>query len=215
MARFGNKAAITALTSGLAGDGSETTLNVGSTEGWPTPATGEVAKGAVGPDSSNKTVFSYTGKTATTLTGVVQGIDGTSAFAHGSGVAVEHIISSQDMELALAERVFTMGKAGTIAATETDAADFLLVVPFPCTLKRLKTSRKTAVNASVVQIRRSTDSGASYSNAFGSATFASGTALVATADPADLNVNEGDILNFSVATGGGTNLLVEVTAVPR
>lgn len=115
----------------------------------------------------------------------------------------------------LLERVLVMGKAGAVAATETDAADFLMVVPFNMTLKRIKVSRKTHGSAaSVVQVRRSTDSGASYSNAFGSATFAS-TGLVATSDPADLDVNEGDVLNFSVATGGGSNLLVELVGVGR
>ena len=110
------------------------------------------------------------------------------------------------------ERALTMGKAGTISATDADAADFLLVVPFAMTLKRIKCSRKTHGSAaSVVQIRRSTDNGASFSNAFGTATFGS-SSLVATGDPADLAVSEGDVLNFSVSTGGGTNLLVELVA---
>lgn len=114
-----------------------------------------------------------------------------------------------------AQRAIQMGKAGTITATMTDAADFLQVVPANLSLTKLKVTRATHGSAaSVVQIRKSTDSGASFSNAFGSATFTT-TGLVATADPADHNVSEGDILNFSISTGGGSNFLVQLIAVPR
>lgn len=96
-----------------------------------------------------------------------------------------------------------------------DTADFLQVIPFNMTLKRFKITRAThGSSASVVQIRKSTNSGASYSDAFGSATFGS-TSLVATADPTDHNVTEGDVLNFSITTGGGTNYLVQIIAAPR
>lgn len=98
MARFANKAAKTTLSAGLAGTGAETTLTVGSTEGWPVPAAGEVAKGVIAPGSSNKTIFSYTGKTATTFTGVVQGLEGTVAFNHASGVAVEFQVTADHFE---------------------------------------------------------------------------------------------------------------------
>ena len=103
------------------------------------------------------------------------------------------------------EHALVMGYAGTPpAATTNDIADFYVIVPFNVTLTRLKATMKTAPGANVTyQIRCSVDSGGSFSNAFGTVTINSA-AKVGIADPADLNVNEGDVLNFSVTVGGGT-----------
>ncbi len=122
MARFANKPAITSLSSGLAGTGAETTLNVGSTEGWPVPAAGEVAKGVIAPGASSKTVFSYTGLTATTFTGVVQGIEDTTAAPHVSGTTVEHQITAQDLERS-APLAIRKAVAETVTSSTTLQAD--------------------------------------------------------------------------------------------
>ncbi len=113
------------------------------------------------------------------------------------------------------EHALMMGRAGTIpAATADDQADFYVVVPFNILLKRIKTSVVSKPSGdTTVQIRRSTDSGNSFSNAFGTCVItAAGTPKVHTSDPADLSVNEGDVLNFSITGGGsdGTNLVVQV-----
>ena len=103
------------------------------------------------------------------------------------------------------EHALVMGVAGTQpAATANDVADFYVIVPFGMSLKRLKATMKTAPSANTTfQVRRSVDSGASFSNAFGTVTINS-SAKVGTADPGDLAVNEGDVLNFSVTVGGGS-----------
>ena len=116
------------------------------------------------------------------------------------------------------EHALVMGRAGTIpAATANDQADFLVIVPFNMSLRRLKATALTAPSGNTTfQIRRSTDSGGSFSNAFGTVTI-SASAKVGTADPGDLDVNEGDVLNFSVTVGGGsgTNCAVFVVGARR
>lgn len=110
-----------------------------------------------------------------------------------------------------------LGIAGAIAATETDQADFLVVVPFNMTLRRMKVSVAAAVaGAMVVQLRRSTTvNPQTYSNVTGfSVTFSSGQ-FVQTVDPTDVDVNEGDVLNVSCTTGSGSNLLVAAIGVVR
>ncbi len=134
----------------------------------------------------------------------------------GPGVTATDDAANSRTNVAInTERALTMGLAGTVAATATDTADFLMVVPFNMTLRRIKASAKTApTGAMAVQIRRSTDAGATYANAFGTVTFTANTRTAAS-DPADLDVNEGDVLNFSVSTGSGSNLMVELVGVAR
>jgi len=118
------------------------------------------------------------------------------------------------------EHALICGKAGAIpSATANDQADFLVVVPFNMTWKRIKVSVLTKPSSdTTIQIRRSTNSGESFSNAFGTCTVtASGNAKAFSSDPSDLDVDEGDVLNFSITGGGGdgTNILVEVIGVAR
>jgi hypothetical protein len=119
----------------------------------------------------------------------------------------------------LKEHAFVLGKAGAIGVTETDASDFFFIVPFNCTLLRMKAVVKSAATgASAVQLRTAAGpitSTITWGNVTGFvATFAN-TNFVATVDPADVNASEGDLLGFSVATGSGSNLLVEVVVVKR
>lgn len=108
--------------------------------------------------------------------------------------------------------VLIMGLAGTIpAATTNEAADFYLTVPLGMTLENLKAVAKTAPGVTTtLQIRRSTNGGTSFSNAFGTVSLSS--VRTGTASPADLAVSEGDVLNFSVTVGDGSgaDLLIEV-----
>ena len=108
--------------------------------------------------------------------------------------------------------VLIMGLAGTIpAATSNEAADFYLTVPLGMTLENLKAVAKTAPGVTTtLQIRRSTNGGTSFSNAFGTVSLAS--ARTGTSNPSDLAVSEDDVLNFSVTVGDGTgaDLLIEV-----
>lgn len=108
--------------------------------------------------------------------------------------------------------VLIMGLVGTIpAATVNEAADFYLTVPVAMTLEKLKAVAKTAPGVTTTfQVRRSTNGGTSFTNAFGTVSLAS--ARTGVANPADLAVSEGDVLNFSVTVGNGTgaDLLIEV-----
>ncbi len=114
------------------------------------------------------------------------------------------------------EHALVMGLAGTPpAATTNDVADFYLILPFNMTLTRLKATMKTAPSGNTTyQVRRSIDAGASFANAFGAVTV-NASAKVGTADPADLDVNEGDVLNFSVTVGGGSGSNPAVFAVGK
>ena len=120
--------------------------------------------------------------------------------------------------LADAEHALVLGAAGTMpSATTSDIADFFLIVPFDMTLKRLKASLSTAPSSNTTfQMRRSVNSGSTFANAFGTVVINS-SAFVGTADPADLNVDEGDVLNVSVTVGGGSgdNLALHVIGVAR
>lgn len=114
------------------------------------------------------------------------------------------------------EVALMIGIAGTLAAG-SDIADFPLCVPFPMTLRRMKTMLKSgATGAMTVQLRRSTTMNPpSYSNVSGFlATYASGQTAIQV-DPTDVDVNENDCLNLSIATPSGTNLLVEIIGIAR
>lgn len=117
------------------------------------------------------------------------------------------------------ERAFVLGKAGAIGATETDAADFLFIVPFDCTMLRMKSTLRTAASGSAAVQLRTAAGPITNTVTWGNVasfvtTFSSGN-YVAVVDPANVNASEGDVLGFSVGTGSGTDLLVEVVVVLR
>lgn len=96
---YSNDAVYTTLQAQLSAGGSETTITVGDTTNWPTPAGGQVALGCISFGTpANTEIFSYTGKTSTTFTGVTRGIDGTTKPLQAVGAAVRHVASSEDIE---------------------------------------------------------------------------------------------------------------------
>lgn len=119
------------------------------------------------------------------------------------------------------EHALMMGVAGTIpTATSNDVCDFLVVVPFAMTLKRLKTTVKVKPSGdTTVQLRKSTDGGATFSNVAGwtVSVTAAGSGKVHTSDPVDTTVDEGDVLGFSITSGGGSgsNLALQAVGVAR
>lgn len=125
-------------------------------------------------------------------------------------MAWKKIILDTDIEQAL-----VIGVAGNVPAVSADVADFLMIVPFPMTLLRLKATVKTAVGADTTfQVRRSTNNGASFSNYFGTVQILNG-AKAGVAAPASQDVNEGDILNLSVTIGGGSGANLALFIVGR
>lgn len=108
MARVFSNLAQRATLSTSHGSGN-TTLNVDSTDGWPSPGAGDIGIGALDYDNANIEIFSYTGKTATTFTGVTRGLDGTSAVSHALGAPAGHIYSVEDL-----------GRTWQVAAFSTD-----------------------------------------------------------------------------------------------
>jgi len=116
------------------------------------------------------------------------------------------------------EHAIVIGRAGTLpAAIADDIADFYMVVPFNMTLRRLKATMKTGPGINTTfQVRRSINGGGSFTDAFGIVTIAAA-AKVGVADPGDLDVSEGDLLNLSVRMGGnsGSNLAIFIIGVAR
>jgi len=125
-------------------------------------------------------------------------------------------VANVDPTSALLAHGITLGQGGTIPPTESDAADFLAVVPFAMTLTGLYVTVKAAVSTTMaVQLRRSSDFGVTFTNVSGFvATFSIG-ARLASVLPTGVNVSSGDILNFSVSSGSGTNMLVTASGVAR
>jgi len=119
------------------------------------------------------------------------------------------------------QAALTMGVAGTIPAAAADLADFYVVVPFNMTAMRLKLVSKTAPTAlTTVRVRRGVPSAGLVTFSDLSATFEASIAAnqkYVAADPVDVTLSEGDVLNFSITVGGGsgTNLMVEVVGKMR
>jgi len=116
-------------------------------------------------------------------------------------------------------RGLTLGKGGSILTTDTNAADYPICVPYNCTLLRMKVTLKTAASgAMVVQLRSAAGpitTAPTYSDVTGFACTFANTRVLATVDPTDVDVSEGDFLNFSCTTGSGANMLVEVVVALR
>lgn len=75
------------------------TINIDDTTGWVTPGAGEEALAALDFENQSKVeLVTYTGKTASTLTGVKRGVDGTTAQQHSAGAVVRHVASALDFE---------------------------------------------------------------------------------------------------------------------
>lgn len=116
------------------------------------------------------------------------------------------------------ERALTLGKGGVIGATETNAADFPMIVPFALTMKRMKVVLNTAASgAMAVQLRKASAPGTavpSYSDVSGFlCTFANGSQIATVTPGTAILASEGDLLNFSATTGSGSNMMVEVVGV--
>lgn len=104
------------------------------------------------------------------------------------------------------ETALVIGLAGEIpSATADDQADFYMVVPFDMVVKRLKATAATAPSTNTeLTLRRSTDNGATFSTVTGRTVTINNGDHLGENDVTDQNVNQGDILNFSVTSGGGS-----------
>jgi hypothetical protein len=111
-------------------------------------------------------------------------------------------------------RALMLGISGTIAATETDGADYPIAVPFNLKLTKMKVTLLTEpAGAMVVQLRKAAGpvtTVPTYSDVTGFAVTFVASRVYAEVDPTDVDVSEGDFLNISASTGSGTNMLVEL-----
>jgi len=127
--------------------------------------------------------------------------------------------SGAETQIAAPQVALALGVAGTVpAATADDKSDFIVVVPFDLTLKRMKAAMKTTPSSTTtIQLRKSVDSGSNWTSISGWTVTVNSAAYVGTSDPTDIDLDEGDLLGFSITAGGGsgTNLMVEVIGVPR
>jgi hypothetical protein len=117
---------------------------------------------------------------------------------------------------------FATGLGGTIpAATTDDCADFNVVVPRNCNIKKIKATVKTKPSSdTTIQVRRTADGDpGNFVNWLGTVIVETATDVVSyTATPGTpLDADEGDLVQISITGGGGdgTNLLVELAGDTR
>lgn len=119
-----------ALTSGA------TTINVDSTDGWPTPGVGEEALGCLSyPNVAVLELFTYTGKTSTSFTGVTRGADDTDPKAHLARALVVHVASAADLDAVVA--ALPTLDSGTYTPTATGVTNVDSITVNPCTYSRV------------------------------------------------------------------------------
>lgn len=79
-------------------DTDDVTLPVSTTEGWPAPTGGDEALGCISyPDIARIELFTYTGKTDDSFTGVIRGVDDTVPRAHRVRALVVHVASADEL----------------------------------------------------------------------------------------------------------------------
>lgn len=111
---------------------------------------------------------------------------------------------------------FTVGKSGTIPATAADTATAPAAVPFDMTVQFLKVVRVAHGSAATaVQPRLSTDDGNSYSNVLEVITFGATSFKQELTLATEVDLNEGEMFNFSVSSGGGETIVLYVLGKVR
>jgi hypothetical protein len=102
-------------------------------------------------------------------------------------------------------QALAVGRAGIPpAATAADVADFLVVVPYQMEALELRATLLLAPAALTrVQMRRSADGGNTWVDHFGFVDIPAG-ARKGMNTPPPAVWNEGDLVNFSVVSGGGS-----------
>ena len=199
-------------------------VTAGQGAGFPaTPFNATVWPAGSQPLASNAEIVRVTNISTDTFT-ITRTAESTSARSILVGDQIAAAITAQtltDIEnlVLTGERAILLGKGGAIQATDTNAADFPVAVPFNCTLLRMKVTMKVApAGAMVVQLRSSANpitTAPTYSDVSGFSVTFTGSNVLAVVDPANVNLSEGDFLNFSCTTGSGSNLLVECVVVLR
>lgn len=115
-------------------------------------------------------------------------------------------------------KALLMGIGGVVTSA-ADCADFPLCIPFNCTLTNMKVTCKVAPSGAMsVQLRTAAGpvtTAPTYSSVTGFIVTFTASRVVAIVDPGDVDVSEGDFLNFSLSTADARNVLVEVVVVPR
>lgn len=142
MRLFTNTAPPTRLAGALSD--SATTITVDSTDGWPTPTGADVALGCLTyPNADTLELFTYTGKTSTTFTGVVRGVDDTDPKAHLNRALVVHVASWTDLgggggggasdavDLAVDDAAFTVLTGTNGQAVFDSVDDVIAALPGP------------------------------------------------------------------------------------
>lgn len=114
-------------------------------------------------------------------------------------------------------RVITMGKAGALASA-ADVADFPIIMPFNFQPLKLKALCKTAPTTAMVLTLRQAADATAYLNSTVTYSNIGGTHVVtwnandmgAIATPTLVTLLENDLINFSLATASGSDLMLEI-----
>jgi hypothetical protein len=151
MRRYSNTAVETTLDGGISD--SDTTIVLASATGWPTLATGEKVTFRIGNEIIEAGALS-----GVTLSSCTRGVDGTTAAAHSTGAAVQHVASAMDIQGRKAVRLTTVrGMNGTIAAFTLSS--------IPQTYSTIILEyyfNKTSSGGTAVYVQMNGDTGANY-----------------------------------------------------
>lgn len=106
-------------------DTDDATLPVDTTVGWPAPTGGDDALGCISyPDVDRLELFTYTGVTDASFTGVTRGVDDTSPRSHRVRALVVHVASADELGAAGATTLDELTDVDTAGATNGDALIF-------------------------------------------------------------------------------------------
>lgn len=110
MRNYSNTALPTTLTASISG--TDVTVNVGSTTGFPVAYPYTLVLDA---DGANEELVEVTASTGTVLT-VIRGVDGTAGIPHASNAVVKHVVSARDYRESRQHEAGTSGVHGVTGA---------------------------------------------------------------------------------------------------
>lgn len=191
-------------------DASQSTLTLTAATGWPTITVGSFAVIDEGLSTEEKVY--YTGRTGTAVTGVVRGVDGTSAASHASGAAIRPCLTAVELDeanLAVLNTINRVSAAGRILVS--DAANSLAALDASGNAKILQGNGTTVVSNTMSGDATITNAGVVTLAASGR----TGLGLATSDSPQFAGLNIGHASDTTITREGVGDILVEGNHVYR